>query len=213
MQRASPTHTRWDSRPQTLYGIADSPVGLAAYLLDHDALQLRAHRARLRRAARRPYARRRPRQHHALLVDEHGDFFGAVSIGRTSYAFFSAQGVSIPVAVSVFPDELYPGAAELGRAGVSQTHPLQQARQGRPLRGLGTAGTLYCRDPRGIQIAALALRDLACPIKTGRPCPILRRQMSEVISRSFRIHARLIHGRDSSHGNKVTFRKNSVALA
>ena len=24
-------------RPQTLYGIADSPVGLAAYLLDHDA--------------------------------------------------------------------------------------------------------------------------------------------------------------------------------
>src|SRR3979409_452946 len=24
-------------RPQTLYGIADSPVGLAAYFLDHDA--------------------------------------------------------------------------------------------------------------------------------------------------------------------------------
>src|SRR5206468_2374643 len=27
-------------RPQTLYGIADSPVGLAAYLLDHDARSL-----------------------------------------------------------------------------------------------------------------------------------------------------------------------------
>ena len=24
------------ARPQTLYGIADSPVGLAAWLLDHD---------------------------------------------------------------------------------------------------------------------------------------------------------------------------------
>ena len=37
MQRASPTATRWGLRPQTLYGIADSPVGLAAYFLDHDA--------------------------------------------------------------------------------------------------------------------------------------------------------------------------------
>ena len=33
------------NRPQTLYGIADSPVGLAAWILDHDASQLRAHRA------------------------------------------------------------------------------------------------------------------------------------------------------------------------
>ena len=34
------------NHPQTLYGIADSPVGLAAWFLDHDVLQLRAHRAR-----------------------------------------------------------------------------------------------------------------------------------------------------------------------
>ena len=34
-------------RPQTLYGIADSPVGLAAYFLDHDARSYDAHRARL----------------------------------------------------------------------------------------------------------------------------------------------------------------------
>ena len=37
-------------RPQTLYGIADSPVGLAAYFLDHDARSLRADLACLRRA-------------------------------------------------------------------------------------------------------------------------------------------------------------------
>ena len=30
------------NRPQTLYGIADSPVGLAAWMLDHDARQLRS---------------------------------------------------------------------------------------------------------------------------------------------------------------------------
>ena len=35
------------NRPQTLYAIADSPVGLAAWMLDHDARQLRAHRTRL----------------------------------------------------------------------------------------------------------------------------------------------------------------------
>ena len=52
-------------RPQTLYGIADSPVGLAAWFLDHDIAELRAHRARLRRKGRRPHARRRSRQHHA----------------------------------------------------------------------------------------------------------------------------------------------------
>ena len=40
IRRAWPTHSRWGSRPQTLYGIADSPVGLAAWILDHDARSL-----------------------------------------------------------------------------------------------------------------------------------------------------------------------------
>ena len=39
--------TQMGTRPQTLYGIADSPVGLAAWMLDHDPLSLRAHRTRL----------------------------------------------------------------------------------------------------------------------------------------------------------------------
>ena len=72
-------------RPQTLYGIADSPIGLAAWMLDHDARELRAHRARLRRAERRTDARRHPRQHHALLVDEHGDLVGAALLGQRTH--------------------------------------------------------------------------------------------------------------------------------
>ena len=73
------------NRPQTLYGIADSPVGLAAWMLDHDVAQLRAHRARLRRATRRPVARRRPRQRHPLLADELGRSPPRGSTGRASW--------------------------------------------------------------------------------------------------------------------------------
>ena len=50
---ASATPSRWDCARRRCTAIADSPVGLAAWLLDHDAAQLRAHRARLRRADRR----------------------------------------------------------------------------------------------------------------------------------------------------------------
>ena len=45
------------TRPQTLYGIADSPVGLAAWLLDHDDADGSRPR-RDRRAATAPRARR-----------------------------------------------------------------------------------------------------------------------------------------------------------
>src|SRR6516225_7398758 len=45
------------------------------------------------------------------------------------------------------------GTAELGGEGVSETDPLQQARQGRALRGLGAAGALRRRDARGVQIS------------------------------------------------------------
>ena len=90
-----------------------------------------------------PDARRRPRQRHALLADEHGGLVGASVLGEQARRSSRPKGVAIPVAVSAFPDETLPGAAELDGAGVSEAHLLQQARQGRPLRGLGAAGTLY----------------------------------------------------------------------
>ena len=70
-------------------------------------------------------------------------------------SFFAVKGVVVPTAVSVFPDELYPAPTELGRAGVSQTDPLQQGGERRPLRGLGTAEALFRRGSRGLPIAAL----------------------------------------------------------
>ncbi len=95
-------------RPQTLYGIADSPIGLAAYFLDHDA---------------RSYELiSRVFQGHAegLTRDDILDNITITWLTNTALSgarlyweyfgkgYFNAKGVSIPVAVSVFPDELYP---------------------------------------------------------------------------------------------------------
>ena len=82
----------------------------------------------------------------------------AVSSARlyweSKLAFFAPKGVTIPVAVSAYPGRAVPGSAELGGEGLSQAHPLQQARQGRPLRRLGAAGVVQRRDARGLQVAA-----------------------------------------------------------
>ena len=94
-------------RPQTMYGIADSPVGLAAYFLDHDA---------------RSYAlisRVFDGQSEGLTRDDILDnitltwltntaISGARLYWENKLGYFNVKGVSIPVAVSVFPDELYP---------------------------------------------------------------------------------------------------------
>ena len=71
-------------RPQTLYGIADSPVGLAAYFLDHDAWSYALISRVFRRRSCRPHAGRYPRQHHDHLADEHGDFRSPSLLGEQS---------------------------------------------------------------------------------------------------------------------------------
>jgi pimeloyl-ACP methyl ester carboxylesterase len=94
-------------RPQTLYGIADSPVGLAAYLLDHDA---RSYKLISGAFAGKP---------SGISRDDFLDNVTltwltntGVSSGRLYWenklGFFNQKGVKIPVAVTVFPDELYP---------------------------------------------------------------------------------------------------------
>jgi pimeloyl-ACP methyl ester carboxylesterase len=94
-------------RPQTLYGIADSPIGLAGYLLDHDA---RSYALISGAFAGKP---------SGISRDDFLDNITltwltntGVSSGRLYWenklGFFNAKGVKIPVAVTVFPDELYP---------------------------------------------------------------------------------------------------------
>jgi pimeloyl-ACP methyl ester carboxylesterase len=97
-------------RPQTLYGIADSPVGLAAYFLDHDARSYEL------------LARVFDGQSEGLTRDDILDNVTITWLTKTALSgarlywenwgasFFAVKGVdaAIPVAVSVFPDELYP---------------------------------------------------------------------------------------------------------
>ena len=95
-------------RPQTLCGIADSPVGLAAYFLDHDARSLEL------------IARVFDGQAEGLTRDDILDNVTITWLTNTAISgaqlyweywgkgYFNAKGVAIPVAVSVFPDELYP---------------------------------------------------------------------------------------------------------
>jgi pimeloyl-ACP methyl ester carboxylesterase len=94
------------NRPQTLYGIADSPVGLAAWMLDHDA------------SSQALIARVFDGKSEGLTRDDILDNITlywltntAVSSARlyweSKLPFFAPKGVPVPTAVSVFPDEIY----------------------------------------------------------------------------------------------------------
>jgi pimeloyl-ACP methyl ester carboxylesterase len=95
-------------RPQTLYGLADSPIALAAWMLDHDAQSLED--------IAPAFVDGKPVGN--LTCDEVLDNITltwftntGVSSGRLYWenpvGFFEVKGVNVPVAVSVFPRELY----------------------------------------------------------------------------------------------------------
>jgi pimeloyl-ACP methyl ester carboxylesterase len=97
-------------RPQTLYALADSPVGLAAWILDHDDRSYKL------------IARVFDGQSEGLTRDDILDNITLYWLTNTAMSsarlywdgaqtaksgFFDARGITIPVAVSVFPDEIY----------------------------------------------------------------------------------------------------------
>jgi len=94
-------------RPQTLYGIADSPIGLAGWILDHDPRSLEL------------ISRSFDGFPEGLTRDDVLDNITLFWLTNTGISasrlywefpnlpFFDVKNVSIPVAVSVFPDELY----------------------------------------------------------------------------------------------------------
>jgi len=93
------------NRPQTLYAIADSPVGLATWFLDHDLCSYEM------------IARVFDGKHEGLSRDDVLDNITltwltntAISSARiyweNKFGFFAPKGVGIPVAVSAFPDEV-----------------------------------------------------------------------------------------------------------
>jgi pimeloyl-ACP methyl ester carboxylesterase len=94
-------------RPQTLYGIVDSPVGLAAWMLDHDE---KSYELIARAFAGDPGGISRDD-----VLDNVTHYWltrSGISASRLYWeshlGFFDIKGVEIPVGVTVFPDELYP---------------------------------------------------------------------------------------------------------
>jgi pimeloyl-ACP methyl ester carboxylesterase len=99
-----------NNRPQTLYGIVDSPVGLAAWMIDHDA------------RSEEMIARVFDGKTEGLTRDDILDNVTLYWVTNTAISsarlywdnahnptggFFDPRGIKIPVAVSVFPDEIY----------------------------------------------------------------------------------------------------------
>jgi pimeloyl-ACP methyl ester carboxylesterase len=112
------------ARPQTLYGIADSPVGLAAWLLDHNDADGQPAVAVVEALSRTASAT------GELTRDEVLDNITLYWLTNTGVSasrlyweykggFFNAKGVTIPVAVTVFPSEQY----QAPRSWTEQAYP------------------------------------------------------------------------------------------
>jgi pimeloyl-ACP methyl ester carboxylesterase len=98
------------NRPQTLYGLVDSPIGLAAWMLDHDA--------RSQEMIARVFDGKTEGLTRDDVLDNVTLYWAtntAISSARLYWdtaqldagGFFDVRGVKIPVAVSAFPDEIY----------------------------------------------------------------------------------------------------------
>jgi pimeloyl-ACP methyl ester carboxylesterase len=103
-----PTQLFMTAHPQSLYGVADSPVGVAAWMIDHDPISLRM------------IARAFDGEPTGLTRDDVLDNATLFWLTNTTIsaarlyaegfgkADLGPKGISIPVAVSVFPDEIVP---------------------------------------------------------------------------------------------------------
>ncbi len=94
------------ARPQTLYGIEDSPIGLAAWMLDHDersyALIARVFDGKAEGLTREDIV-----DNITLYWLTNTGVSSARLYWESKLAFFAPKGITLPVAVSAYPDELY----------------------------------------------------------------------------------------------------------
>ena len=107
------------NRPQTLYGLADSPAALAAWMLDHDAYSLED----ISRAFAGDPVDNLTRDEVLDNITMTWLTNTGVSSGRlyweNTLGFFDVKGVTVPAAVSVFPRELY----QAPRSWTEQAYP------------------------------------------------------------------------------------------
>jgi pimeloyl-ACP methyl ester carboxylesterase len=106
------------NHPQTMYGIADSPVGLAAWFLEHDLLSYRMI-ARSFAGIPEGLTRDDVLDNITLTWLTNTAISGARLYRENKLPFFVPLGVKIPVAISAFPDELY----QVPRSWAEQAYP------------------------------------------------------------------------------------------
>ena len=141
-------------RPQTMYGIADSPVGLAAYFLDHDAWSY-ALISRVFSGEAAGLTRDDVLDNVTLAWLTNTAISSARLYWERGNRVFQCQRRFHPGCRQLLSGRHRSVPTQLGGAGVSQADSLQQARQRRALCGLGTAEALLRRGPHRPQITAL----------------------------------------------------------
>jgi pimeloyl-ACP methyl ester carboxylesterase len=122
------------NRPQTLYGIDDSPIGLAAWILDHDIWSYKLI-ARVFDGEAEGLTRDDILDNITLYWLTNTGVSSARLYWENKLAFFAPRQIAVPVAVSVFPDEICPAP----RSWVEKAYPKL---------------LLYNRHPKGGHFAA-----------------------------------------------------------
>jgi pimeloyl-ACP methyl ester carboxylesterase len=98
--------TEMANRPETLYALADSPIGLAGWILDHDAAS-EALISRVFEGATEGLTRDDILDNVTLYWFTNTAVSSARLYWEYKGGFFDPRGLNIPVAVSAFPDEIY----------------------------------------------------------------------------------------------------------
>jgi pimeloyl-ACP methyl ester carboxylesterase len=106
------------TRPQTLTALSDSPVGLATFMIDHDARSLELI-SRVFDGVTEGLSRDDVLDNVTLFWLTNSAVSAARLYWENKVAFFTPKGVKIPVVVSAFPDELY----QAPRSWAEQAYP------------------------------------------------------------------------------------------
>jgi len=99
--------TEMNLRPQTLYGLADSPVALAAWMLDHDAQSYDDIAAAFAGHAVGNLTRDEVLDNITFTWLTNTGMSSGRLYWENTLGFFDIKGATVPTAVSIFPHELY----------------------------------------------------------------------------------------------------------
>ena len=144
------------TRPQTLYGIADSPVGLAAWILDHDTTSYQLI-ARVFDGKTEGLTRDDVLDNITLYwLTNTGSLLGAAVLGEQA-GFLRPEEASHPRCRERLPGRHRCAAPELGRAGVSEARSTSTSSPRWALRRVGAAGALCRRGAYRVPVAAVGL--------------------------------------------------------